>query len=144
MNVNRDRGSRAEDAGTDMRNARFVLTRCLNSLAGKEEVSAALASYLLLERGAEHSSHNHWYIFANPAFTYVWGKLYPSLDTVADGSEDEGSLGQEESDVAYGAINIELNDQRRAVQELQLLRMGWDRACEKALSGTIYGQCVQT
>ena len=59
--------SRSEDTGTQTRTAMHLITRTLNNLSAKMEISAAMASASLLGLPATVSSHDFWYVFIWPA-----------------------------------------------------------------------------
>ena len=59
--------SQAADSGTQVRNAMHLITRTLNNLSSKMEISAAMAAASLLGLPATVSSHDFWYVFVWPA-----------------------------------------------------------------------------
>jgi len=61
--------SRSDDTGSQVRTAMHLITKTLNNLSGKMELSAAMAAASLLGLPAIVSSHDFWYVFIWPAIT---------------------------------------------------------------------------
>jgi len=57
------------NTGTQLRTAMHLITRTLNNLSAKMEISAAMAAASLLGLPATVFIHNFWYVFIWPAIT---------------------------------------------------------------------------
>ena len=89
-------GSTAEDAGTKMRNAIFLIQNMLNRLNAAAEVADTQGSMFLLGEPSWISSHPFRFCFATAAVQYQIAQLCAGNDR----AEPEGSCGENESSCA--------------------------------------------
>jgi hypothetical protein len=93
LTVLQEKGSDAPDKGTARRSGMFFLTRVLNNLAGRQEVSASMAAGTLLNVPVTMSSHQFWWCFARP----LQASMCAMLDR-GDGAESSEEDGEEEDE----------------------------------------------
>ena len=62
--------SRADDAGTETRNAKYILTRLLNCLSGDIEMGAQLSALALIDFPSNVFSHEFYYCFVYSAINH--------------------------------------------------------------------------
>ncbi len=61
----------ADNTGTETRTSQHLLTRLLNSVNGKVEVSGTLATLALLGVPSNYYSHDYWWCHVRPALSYA-------------------------------------------------------------------------
>ncbi|MEL7339522.1 MAG: hypothetical protein AAGM67_03480, partial [Bacteroidota bacterium] len=90
----------AEDAGSAQRNAKYLLTKICNRLAGMEEYSATLVAQALLGAPSFYTSHSFWYCYIWSAVKYVKEShsLPSDLNTMAQGRDEEVDEDEEEKE----------------------------------------------
>ena len=80
--------SKAEDTGTETRNAKYLLTKILNKLNTKVEVSDQQAAMLLLGKRSYYTSHKFTYVFVWEALKNYLKHLEKNSDNEAEVSDD--------------------------------------------------------
>ena len=101
-------GSRAEDAGTTMRNAVFLLQNMLNRLTACAEVADTQGSMFLLGEPSWVSSHPFRFCFIQAAVEYQLHRLCQNVtpDNVSGGSQSSEEHSQlDESMFSHPSIN---------------------------------------
>ena len=103
----------APDVHTEQRTAKHVLTRIINSLTGKIEVSGEMAAAALLGQRSFTCSHKFWYVFPWPALEYV--RAQRSENDVAEASAQVERA--EESCPVEGSAGAAIAPQYEVYQE---------------------------
>ena len=115
--------SQAADSGTQVRTAIHLITRTLNNLSSKMEISAAMAAASLLGLPSTVSSHDFWYVFVWPAVKVAkisQQKLYGVIEDDLDSyiSDDGEELGDDENE--HTITDVLLEGQDHLIADVQL------------------------
>jgi len=100
----------ASDSGTAIRNSMHLITRTLNNLSAKMEISAAMACASLLGLPATVSSHDFWYLFIWPAIKAA--KYAQQQHFNISISDDENHYSTDEDEVHTDTHNISSHNQQ--------------------------------
>ena len=94
--------SEADDAGTEIRKTKHLLTKVVNKLSGSIEISDTQASMALLNYESYVSTHSFWFVYIWPALRFQMQLARDRGDVVApleiDASEDHGDDSDDSDD----------------------------------------------
>ena len=94
--------SEADDAGTEIRKTKHLLTKVVNKLSGSIEISDTQASMALLNYESYVSTHSFWFVYIWPALRFQMQLARDRGDVVApleiDASEEHGDDSDDEGD----------------------------------------------
>ena len=99
--------STAEDSGASERNTKYLLTRFLNQVNGKKEISSQQAAAVLLGLNSRIASHETTFCFVEQAIHYVNEKFKVPKDVQQNSSESDGEKTDNEGTQNQEKIDIE-------------------------------------
>lgn len=105
--------SKADDAGTELRNAKYFATKVLNKGTAAAEYSDTVAACAILDFPADYCTHSSWYVYIQPALAYQRDlRGDRGLYGDADDSDEDGAVesDHDDSDPDVDALNDTISE----------------------------------